>query len=275
MSDRFVHIALLEQRVAEVVVGFRVVGIDLQRLLVMDDRFVHIALLEQRVAEVVVGFRVVGFDLQRLLVMSDRFVHAALLEQRVAEVVVGFRVVGFDLQRLLVMGDRFVHIALLEQRVAEVVVGNEVVRRAGERVSPQRFTVPPISSLRARAENQSHQNDRGAAAQHHAAVTPAGAQIRRRPGQQQIQADLRQIGVAIRMGVVGYLHNPDHRDHHPQIPEPADHEARDASGERPMPLRIWPAATPVPRPPARAADSSWGWDKDTPVPTDRSSAKGR
>ena len=187
----------------------------------MGDRFVHPALLEQNVAEVVVGFRKVGLDLQRLLVMGDRFVHPALLEQRVAEVVVGFRVVGFDLQRLLVMGDRFVHLALLEQSVAEVVVGDEIVRRAGERVSPQRFTIPPISSLRTRAENQSHQNDRGAAAQHHAAVTPAGAQFRRRPGQQQIQADLRQIRVTIRPRLQSHLNNPDHRHQHDQIPQPA------------------------------------------------------
>ncbi len=156
--------------------------------------------------------------------MGDRFVHLALLEQRVAEVVLGFREVRFDLQRLLVMGDRFVHASLLEQSVAEVVLGNEVVRRAGQRVSPQRFTVSPIRGLSARAENQSHEDDRGAAAQHQAAVTPAGAQIRRRPGQQQIQADLRQISVTIRMGVEGYLHHPDHRDQHSQIPEPANHE---------------------------------------------------
>ena len=32
----------------------------------MGHRFVHPALSEQNVAEVVVGFRVVGFDLQRL-----------------------------------------------------------------------------------------------------------------------------------------------------------------------------------------------------------------
>ena len=80
--------------------------------------------------------------------MDDRFVHIALLEQSVAQVVVGFRVVRVDFQRLLVMSHRFVHPALLEQNVAEVVVGNIIVRRAGERVSPQRFTVPPIRGLR-------------------------------------------------------------------------------------------------------------------------------
>ena len=130
--------------------------------------------------------------------MGDRFVHPALLKQHVAQIVMGFREVGFDFQRPLVMSNRFAHFALLEQSQSEVVVGNKVVRRAGERVSPEQFTILPISSLRARAENQSRQNDRGAAAQHHAAVTPAGAQIRRRPGQHQIQPDLRQIRVTIR-----------------------------------------------------------------------------
>ena len=121
------------------------------------------------------------------------------------------------------MNHRFVRLPFLEKGVAEVVVGRIIARGAGQRVGPQRVTVPPISRLRARAENQSQEDDRGAAAQHRAAVTPAGAQYRR-PGQRQIQADLRQIGVAIRMGVIGHLHNPDHRDHHSQIPEPADHE---------------------------------------------------
>jgi len=89
---------------------------------------------------------------------------------------------------------------------------------------------------------------------HPAAVTPAGAQIRRRPGQQQIQPDLRQIGVAIRMGVVRYLHHPDHRNHHPHIPQPADNQA----GMRPAkcPRRSGDGQQqPTARPPARAAGS--------------------
>ena len=94
----------------------------------------------------------------------------------------GIRVVGMDLQGPLILGDRFVHLALLEQRVAKVVVANEIVRRAGECVSPQRLTVPPIRNLGARAANQSRQNERGETGQHHTAITPAGAQISHRPG---------------------------------------------------------------------------------------------
>jgi len=122
------------------------------------------------------------------------------------------------------MSERIVNIALFKQCVTEVVVGNRIVRRAGQRVSPQRFTVPPISRLHARAENQSRQNDRGEAAQHHAAVTPAGAQIRRRPGQQQIQADLRQIGVTIRPRLSAHLNDSNHRRQHDEIPPPAGHK---------------------------------------------------
>jgi len=79
----------------------------------MNHRFVHLAFLEQRAAQVNVDFRAVGCKLQRHLVLGHRFVHLALLEQRVAEVVMGDRVVGVDLQRLLEMGDRFVRLAFL------------------------------------------------------------------------------------------------------------------------------------------------------------------
>src|ERR1017187_5782273 len=72
-------------------------SLTLRDFLEMGDRFVHSSLLEQSVAEVVVGIRVVGIDFQRLLEMGDRFVHASLLDKSVAEVVVGVRVVGIDL----------------------------------------------------------------------------------------------------------------------------------------------------------------------------------
>jgi len=110
-----------------------------------------------------VSFRIVGFDFQRLLVISDCFVHIAHFEQSNSEVVVGHRAAGVDLQRRLVLSDRSSTLPF-GQNVAEVDMTKEVVRRAGERVSPQRFTVSPISGLRARAKNQSRQNDRGEAA---------------------------------------------------------------------------------------------------------------
>ena len=51
------------------------------------------------------GFGVVGLDFQRLLVMGDGHVNLSAASQGVAEVVVGLGVVGIDFQRLLVMGD--------------------------------------------------------------------------------------------------------------------------------------------------------------------------
>ena len=63
------------QQPGQIVQDLQGVGFDLQRLLILGDRFVHPALLEQGIPEVVMGFRVVGFDLQRLLEMNHRFVH--------------------------------------------------------------------------------------------------------------------------------------------------------------------------------------------------------
>ena len=48
------------QQPGQIVQDIRGVGLDLQRLLVLGDCFVHLALLEQGVAEVVVGFGVIG-----------------------------------------------------------------------------------------------------------------------------------------------------------------------------------------------------------------------
>ena len=50
---------------------------------------------------------------------------------------------------------------------------------------------------------------------------PARAPIRHRPSQQQIQADLRQIGVAIGVRELAHANNADHRNEHSQIPTPA------------------------------------------------------
>ena len=72
---------------------------------------------------------------------------------------------GCNLQRFLVMENRFGQPAILEKGRAEVVVGRGVVRCAGQGVTPERFTIPPISSLPMGAENQSHKNERGKPAQ--------------------------------------------------------------------------------------------------------------
>ena len=121
------------------------------------------------------------------------------MKKRLAEVVVGILVPGIDLQRLPELSHRLVLLARMEQRRAEVAMGQGVVSSASQRVSPERFTILPVSSLHSRTENQGNQAHRGNATEHHPAMTPAGAPIRRSPSQQPIQPDLRQIRVTIRM----------------------------------------------------------------------------
>ena len=69
-------------------------------LLKMDNRFIHLPVLEQKIAEIIVGFRKFRLDGQRLLVMPHRLVYLSALEQRVAEVILGIRVIGLDFQAL-------------------------------------------------------------------------------------------------------------------------------------------------------------------------------
>jgi len=182
--------------------------------------------LKQRITKVVVCFCIARGDLQRLLELLNRFIHIAFLEQCVAKIVVGLRVVGINLQGLPQVENRFVDFYVPEQSVAEVVVRNSVVRCAGERMSPQRFAIPPICCLPVRAENQGSQNNCRSATQHPATKAPVGGQICRHPCQSDIQTNLRQISVTVRPRLNANLQNPDYRHQHSQKPEPAEQKIR-------------------------------------------------
>ena len=95
---------------------------------------------------------------------------------------------------------------------------------AGNRTCPERLTILPIRRLSVRGESQRTQDDKGESAEEQTAVTPAGAQVGRQPCHQEIQADLRKIGVTIRSRLISHLNNPDHRPEHDEIPKPAGHE---------------------------------------------------
>ena len=56
-----------------------IVGFDADRLATCGDRFVELALVRQRTAEVGMSRGKVGFDADRLAICGDRFVELALL----------------------------------------------------------------------------------------------------------------------------------------------------------------------------------------------------
>ena len=67
MRDRFIHAPFLEERVAEIVLGFGKVGPDGRRLLELKDGLVPLSFLAQRDAEIVMSLVIVGMKFQRLV----------------------------------------------------------------------------------------------------------------------------------------------------------------------------------------------------------------
>ena len=93
----------------------------------MGDGLVGLPAAGQSVAQVVVGFGIIGADLQGLPVMAMASSNCPRPARAKPEVVVGLREVGLDFQGLPVMVDCLVDLPVTGQDVAEVVVGRGVV----------------------------------------------------------------------------------------------------------------------------------------------------
>ena len=74
------------------------------------------------------GRRIIGFDLQRLLILSDCVVEFFLRLQSQTKVVMEFGVVRLDLHRLLKLSNRLVKASAARQSYAKVGVGLGVAR---------------------------------------------------------------------------------------------------------------------------------------------------
>ena len=61
------------------------------------------------------GFGIVGVDFQSLLVLDHRLLHPSLLEKSIAKVIVGLGKVRIDFQGPLKMGNRLVHLSLFKR----------------------------------------------------------------------------------------------------------------------------------------------------------------
>lgn len=64
------------------------IGPDLHRLPVTGDRFFQLALVLERIAQVVVGIRMIGVVCQGLSITRDCFLQLALVLEHVAQVIV-------------------------------------------------------------------------------------------------------------------------------------------------------------------------------------------
>ena len=82
------------------------------RLLICGDRFVELTEIVERSAEVAMGFRIIGFDLDGLAIRGNRLVEIALIAERNAEIGMGFRIIGFDPDGLAIRCNCLVELAL-------------------------------------------------------------------------------------------------------------------------------------------------------------------
>ena len=71
-------------------------GIEFEGAAICGDGFIRLASPPQRVAQIIVGFRVVGLDLDCAAMRGDGFLKAAQILERDAQIVVRLRQAGLD-----------------------------------------------------------------------------------------------------------------------------------------------------------------------------------
>src|SRR5262249_20755031 len=96
---RRLALVLLVQQERMVQVGFRIIRPRLQGLAVAREGVLQLALLLERVPEVVMDLGVAGTDSQRFVVAGNSFLASAELDQDDAEVGAGFGIVAISLER--------------------------------------------------------------------------------------------------------------------------------------------------------------------------------
>ena len=147
LADLFVQTALLPVGQAQIVVRLGVVGIDVQRGLVLADGLVQTALLPVGHTQVDVRISEVRVDAQRSLVLADLFVQTALPPIGPAQVVMRHSEVRVDAQRKLVLADSFVQTALLPVGHTQVDVRIDIVRIDAQRSLVLADSLIPVTAF--------------------------------------------------------------------------------------------------------------------------------
>ena len=169
---------------------------------------------------------IIGAGSQCGMEVGNGLIHLPLLEQDEANAIVGADVVRLDFEGFLAMGERLVEPAVLVQEAAEVAFCQGVIGGAGQGASPERFAIAPKRGLRSRTCGQNRDAGGRAAGEDKTPVAPTLAQLHQRPGEQEANADLRQVGVTVRSRLTSDLNQAGHGHEHSEVPEPAGQEPR-------------------------------------------------
>src|SRR6266516_866841 len=95
-------------------------------------------------------------------------------------------------------------------------------------MAPKPFAIVPPPNLARRTQTERSQYDRGCCAKDRTRVTPPSGKIDNPPRRRDVEADLRQISVAIGMRLSADLHQSDNGQKHDQIPSPSHDKIRAA-----------------------------------------------
>src|SRR2546430_17661030 len=93
-----------------------------------------------------------------------------------------------------------------------------------ERSVPKPLRILPVGSLNSGAPGKKSNDHECRGAENFAAITNATQKIDNSPGRRDAQPDLRQVHIAIGMGLTADLNQSDDGQEHDQIPKPASDE---------------------------------------------------
>src|SRR5438477_8915627 len=93
------------------------------------------------------GFGILRLDFQQLVVMRHGLVHFSLLEKGPGEVILGRRILRPKRDSSFELGYGFAHPASSQKDNAKIVLSDIVLGGHCQRMRPQRFAVMPVRSL--------------------------------------------------------------------------------------------------------------------------------
>src|SRR5205807_5284491 len=131
-------------------------------------------------------------------------------------------------EKNLKLCDRFVEAMGSEQKFAHVEMANVVLLCDCEGSVPYPLRVVPVTGLNPGAPGKDRNNERRGDAEKFAAIRNRPQKIDNRPRHNDAESDLGQVSVAISVGLTADLDQPNHRQEHDQIPEPACDKIRPA-----------------------------------------------
>src|SRR5260370_15709709 len=202
---------------------------DVQDLEEILDRFLDVALSNERHTPIIESFGKVGSETKRLLEMFDRSGVISLTIERLARVVMREGIVRADAHGSLKMFDRLAKPALTVELNAQVVLRDDSVGFHGQDMGPQPLRVMPDVELVPREDAARAGDTHGDTCKRPPPRSPTGEDAS--PGQKR-PSEAGQIGVSIGGDLPTILNDPQHRQQDRHVRQPRRRNARPSTAER-------------------------------------------